>query len=205
MVNDDNIFFDKRNLKYCGKNVIIGKTVRIRKPQDVIIGDNVIIDDFTYIACSLEIGPYVHVSSNCSFIGGAGRVKIGAFSGIATGCRLITGSTNFLSDGLNSPVIPIEYMAEAIVEPIVIEEFVAIGANTVILPGVVAKQGMSVAAQSLLSKKKYREWMLYMGAPAKATMKREGYKMLADGKRILSENKINYEWIGKEQLDIRKG
>jgi UDP-3-O-[3-hydroxymyristoyl] glucosamine N-acyltransferase len=45
----DNIFFDKSKLKYCGKNVIIGKTVRIRKPEDCIIGDNTIIDDFAYM------------------------------------------------------------------------------------------------------------------------------------------------------------
>ena len=29
----DNIFFDKSELKQCGANVIIGKTVRIRTPK----------------------------------------------------------------------------------------------------------------------------------------------------------------------------
>ena len=46
---DENIFFDLSQLKKIGKNVIIGKTVRIRYPELVEIGDNVIIDDFTYI------------------------------------------------------------------------------------------------------------------------------------------------------------
>ena len=41
----DNIFFDKKLLKKCGDNVIIGKTVRIRYPHLVETGDNVIIDD----------------------------------------------------------------------------------------------------------------------------------------------------------------
>ena len=41
----DNIFFDRSKLKYCGENVIIGKTVRIRKPEECIIGDGTIIDD----------------------------------------------------------------------------------------------------------------------------------------------------------------
>ena len=45
----DNIFFDRSKLKYCGENVIIGKTVRIRKPEECIIGDGTIIDDFAYI------------------------------------------------------------------------------------------------------------------------------------------------------------
>ena len=57
----DNIFFDRKDLKKCGDNVIIGKTVRIRYPHLVEIGDNVIIDDFTYISTSLKISSYVHI------------------------------------------------------------------------------------------------------------------------------------------------
>ena len=49
----ENIFFDKSKLKYCGENVIIGKTVRIRKPEEVSIGDGTIIDDFTYFFRSI--------------------------------------------------------------------------------------------------------------------------------------------------------
>ena len=55
-------------LKKCGTNVIIGKTVRIRYPHLVEIGDNVIIDDFTYISTSLKIHSYVHISSGCKLI-----------------------------------------------------------------------------------------------------------------------------------------
>ena len=54
----ENIFFDKKDLLNCGENVIIGKTVRIRSPEKVSIGDNSIIDDFTYISGSIEIGQY---------------------------------------------------------------------------------------------------------------------------------------------------
>lgn len=194
----DNIFFDKKDLKYCGNNVIIGKTVRIRKPSEVVIGDNVIIDDFAYIACPIEIGPYAHVSSNCSFIGGAGKVTIKAFAGVSTGCRLITASTNFLVDGLNAATIPEKYSIDAIAEPIVIEEFVLIGANCVIMPGVVAKRGMAVSAQSVLTKKNYKEWMLYQGNPAKQTIRRDGNEIIKMGKKILLEAGIEYNW-GEEK------
>ena len=61
----ENIFFDRTDLKRCGDNVIIGKTVRIRYPELVSIGDNVIIDDFTYISTELEIGNYVHIAAGC--------------------------------------------------------------------------------------------------------------------------------------------
>ena len=35
MIACDNIFFDKSKLKHLGKNVIIGKLVRIQKPYEI--------------------------------------------------------------------------------------------------------------------------------------------------------------------------
>ena len=64
----DNIFFDTSLLKKCGKNVIIGKTVRIRYPELVELSDNVIIDDFCYISTSLKISSFVHISSGCKIL-----------------------------------------------------------------------------------------------------------------------------------------
>ena len=46
----ENIFFDRSKLKYCGENVIIGKAVRIRKPEDCIILDNTIIEFKPFLA-----------------------------------------------------------------------------------------------------------------------------------------------------------
>ena len=60
----NNIYFDLNDLKKCGKNVIIGKTARIRYPELVSIGDNVIIDDFCYISTELQIKSNVHISSD---------------------------------------------------------------------------------------------------------------------------------------------
>ena len=70
MPANENLFFDPKNLKRLGKNVIIGKTVRIRYPELVEIGDNVIIDDFSYISTGLRIESYVHISSGAKIIGG---------------------------------------------------------------------------------------------------------------------------------------
>ena len=66
----ENIFFDLNKLKSLGKNVIIGKTVRIRYPELVEIGNNVIIDDFTYISTQLKLHSNVHISAGCKIIGG---------------------------------------------------------------------------------------------------------------------------------------
>jgi len=49
----ENIFFDRKDLLSCGEKKKKKKTVRIRNPERVSIGDNTIIDDFTYISGSL--------------------------------------------------------------------------------------------------------------------------------------------------------
>ena len=40
----------------------IGKCVRIRNPENVSIGDNSIINDFTYISSNLELGKYFYIA-----------------------------------------------------------------------------------------------------------------------------------------------
>ena len=75
----NHIFFNLSDLKSVGRNVIIGKTVRIRQPENVIIGDNTIIDDFTYISCAMEIGNNCHIASNVSISGGKGKLTMGNY------------------------------------------------------------------------------------------------------------------------------
>ena len=78
----ENIFFNKKDLLYCGENVIIGKTVRIRKPEECVIDDNTIIDDFAYISCGITIGKNCHIASHVSISGGAGSFFMDDYSTI---------------------------------------------------------------------------------------------------------------------------
>ncbi len=186
----ENLFFDKKELKYCGENVIIGKTVRIRKPQEVIIGDNVIIDDFTYIPCALEIGCYTHIGANCSFIGGPGKVKIGSFVNIAPSCQIVTASNDYYGGELVGPAIPKKFSGEAIVEPIEIGDFVLLACNTTILPGSILPEGMATGAFTLVKKQEYKEWSLYVGIPCKYMSKRDGVKIKESAQHIFNEKDL---------------
>ena len=109
----ENIFFDKSKLKYCGKNVIIGKTVRIRKPEECIIGDNTIIDDFAYISCVIEIGSNCHIASHVSISGGAGKFKMGNYSTISNHCSIHCASSDYSSVSLDLPSVPKELLVTA--------------------------------------------------------------------------------------------
>ena len=183
----ENLFFDKNDLKYCGKNVIIGKTVRIRRPHDVMIGDNVIIDDFSYIPCALEIGSYTHIGASCSMIGGSGKIAIGSFVNIAPSCQIVTASNDYKGGGLVEPAIPVEYAGEPIIEPVIINDFVLLACNTTVLPGAILPEGMSTGAFTLVRKQDYMPWSLYVGVPAKYHCSRDGCQMKATAKKLLEE------------------
>lgn len=180
-----NIFFSKKDLKYCGENVIIGKTVRIRRPHLVSIGDNVIIDDFTYIPCSLDIGDYTHIGASTCFIGGAGMVRIGSFVNIAPSCQIVTATNDYYSGGLVGPTIPPEFGDDPIVSPVSVSSFVLLGCQTVVLPGTTLPEGLSTGAMTLLRNADYSPWTLYVGNPCRPLGQRDGTVMKRQAKRLM--------------------
>ena len=115
----DNIFFDLKKLKYLGKNVIIGKCVRIRHPERVIIDDYAIIDDFTYISTKLSVGKFVHIGSNSVIQGGQGECSFADFSGCSPGCKIITCSDDYIS-GLACPQIPQKFKGNMVIGRVIL-------------------------------------------------------------------------------------
>lgn len=161
----NNIFFDVKKLKHCGKNVIIGKTVRIRHPELVEIGDHVIIDDFTYISTALKVDRYVHIASGACLIGGKkAKVTIGSFSTVAPHVVLAAGSDDYFS-GIATPLVPDEFKGNVVIGTITIGKHVIVGAGSVVLPNVTLSDGSAIGALSLV-KISTDPWVLYAGIPA---------------------------------------
>lgn len=174
---NDNIFFDRSQLKSCGQNVIIGKTVRIRYPEQVSLADNVIIDDFTYISTALDLAEYVHIASSCKLIGGPkSAVKMEAFSTLAPNVVLSAGSDDYRS-GIAGPFVPQEFKANAVIGRICIGRHCIVGANTTVLPDVRLFDGASVGAQSLV-KNDLAEWTLNAGVPTRVIGRRNSTEVL---------------------------
>ncbi len=162
----DNIFFDINKLKSCGKNVIIGKTVRIRYPELVEIGDNVIIDDFTYISTQLRIHDNVHISSGSKIIGGReALVEMKEFSTLAPNVVLSAGTDDYIG-GIATPMVPMEFKGEAIIGNIILNKHCIVGAGSVILPNVTFHEGACIGALSMANKD-LDAWKLYAGVPAR--------------------------------------
>lgn len=168
----ENIFFDLDKLNACGKNVIIGKTVRIRYPELVEIGDNVIIDDFTYISTALKIHNNVHISAGCKIIGGQRAfVEMKEFSTLAPNVVLSAGSDDYFG-GIATPLVPIEFKGNVLIGTIILNKHCIVGAGSVVLPNVTFQEGACIGALSLVNKN-LDEYSLYVGIPCKKIKNRE--------------------------------
>ena len=157
----------KLELAQVGQDVIIWSQAKIVSPEVITIGDSVIIDDFVFIMCgkSTQIGSFVHIGSFTSITGG-GELVMEDFTGLSGGVRVYTGNEDYSGGCLTNPSVPKPYRLPTR-SFIHIKKHAIVGANTVILPGVVIGEGAAIGANSLVTKD-CSPWKIYFGSPAKA-------------------------------------
>lgn len=164
--------------KNCGKETFISRNVEIRRPHLISIGNHAAIDSGFYCTIKADIGDYVHIGPYVSIVGGIdGYLKMGNFSTIAAGCRLICVSDEHLGEGLVGPTIPKKYQDRHIIAPIIFESFASIATNVVVFPGVTLGEGSVVGACSLVTKST-KPWTIYRGIPAKPIKQRIKEKII---------------------------
>ena len=158
--------------KFIGNDVRISDFSVITRPNLATIKNHVAIDQFVTITTEVEINDYVHISPNCSIIGGANsKVIFEEHSGMAAGSRVIAGGADFNAGGLTNPQVPIEYRTE-IYSTVIFKKFAILGTNSVVLPGVVLGEGSVIGANSLVTSDT-EPWTIYAGNPAKPIKKRK--------------------------------
>lgn len=173
-----NLFFDEAALAHRGRNVIIGKAVRIRYPELVHLGDNVIIDDFTHISVGLRCNRFVHISAGAKLIGGrTATIRFGDFSTLAPNVVLAAGSDDYLA-GIATPLVPRHFKGAVEIGDITLGRHCIVGANSTVLPNVTFGDGACLGAQSL-AKTNLDAWVLYAGAPARRLKTRDRATILA--------------------------
>lgn len=161
-VSDDTL----AGFRKVGSNVRIFPGAKVFGREHIIIGDNVIIDDFVFIYATapMFIGSYVHIASFSSIAGG-GVVVLEDFSGLSSGVRIISGSEDFLGGGLTNPTIPEKYR-KVYRSFVRVGRHAIIGANAVILPGVTVGAGCAVGSGAVVNKS-LEPWGVYVGSPAR--------------------------------------
>lgn len=176
--------YDYSLLKRCGEDVFISALVEIRRPHLVTVGSHVAIDSGVYITTQAEIGDYIHIAPYVTVIGGeSGILKMGDFTTIAAGSRIVCGSDDHLGEGFVGPTIPSRYRDQVTIAPVIFERFSSIGTNVVVLTGVTLAEGSVVGACSLVTKNT-EPWTIYTGVPAKPVKMRKKEKMLAYAKEL---------------------
>ncbi len=179
--------FYKSLLGKVGRNVIFGKSLTIRHPHKIYIGDNVVIDDYavldakgtdnrgiyigdnvmigrnTVISCkngNITIGDNTNIAMNC-FIQSAKEVKIGKNVLLAAYCYVIGGG-NHETDRTDIPIIA----QGQIVKGITIENNCWIGAGVKILDSVTIDSDSIIGAGAVVTKS-VPEFSVAVGVPAK--------------------------------------
>lgn len=153
--------------KSIGKNVRIASNCKIVGLKNISVGDNVIIDSFCTIIVPegyLKIGSFVHIGAFCHILASEG-VEIKDFSGLSQGVKLYSKTDDLSGKSLTNPTIPRAYKNTK-KGKVVLNEYVVIGAGSVVLPNVNIGVGSSVGAISLVTTN-LSSWTMYYGNPLK--------------------------------------
>ena len=167
MVSDGNMGESaKRSLKKCGEDVKIYPLAKIVKPDVVEVGDNSMIDDFTFIygGGGIKIGRYVHIASFVSIIGG-GELELGDYAVLACGSRILTGTDTYYGGKRMSTALP-EEQRNVVRSNVVVEKDAFVGMNTVVHPNVRIEEGAIIGSNSLVLKD-VEPWSINVGSPCK--------------------------------------
>ena len=177
--------YDHKLLRACGEDTFISTNVEIKRPHLFTIGKHAAIDSGFYCTVQAELKDYIHIGPYVTVVGGpTGLLRMGNFTNIAAGGRIVCGSDEYMGDGLiGPPTIPDKYRDRIVVEPVTLDNFVNIGTNAVVLPGVTLKEGCVIGASALVTKDT-EPWTIYYGIPAKPIKLRPKEKMLEAAKAL---------------------
>lgn len=154
-----------------GRHVYISRSATIDHPERVSVGDRVRIDAFSCIIASkpVRIGSHVHLGTSVT-INAVADVVIGDYSGIAAGTKIFTSDDDYGGEYLTGPTVETSD-SNITIAPVIIGQHCIVGANSVVLPGTVLKDGVAVGALSLV-KGELAEWNIFGGVPARRLKER---------------------------------
>jgi galactoside O-acetyltransferase len=156
--------------KSIGENVKISKFCSIYQPYLIEIGNNVRIDDFCKLNGKIKIGSCIHIASYTCLMGSMG-IEICDFVQISIKSLLLSATDDFSGEYLVGPQAPLKYR-KITGGKIILEKHAAIGANSMIMPGITMKCGSVLGAYSFLTRDT-KPWMIYWGIPARALKERQ--------------------------------
>jgi acetyltransferase-like isoleucine patch superfamily enzyme len=176
------------NFRAIGTNVLISDKASLYNTNNISIGSNVRIDDFTILSAGdagIEIGDFVHIACFVSLIGNE-KIKIGNYCGISARTSIYSSSDDYSGEFLFGPMInnDLKMIDSA---PVIVKDYSIIAANCMIMPGVIVQEGVATGAFTFMNKS-LDPWSIYVGIPAKKikSRKRSLITLIQENKHKLS-------------------
>ncbi len=152
-----------------GENCVFETAVLVFHPENISLGDRVYIGHQTilkaYYKNTLKVGSGTWIGQQC-FIHSAGGLEIGENVGIGPGVKILTSQHELLDSDLPIMHQEIEFT------PVRIGMGCDIGANAVILPGVILGEFCQVGAGAVVTKS-FPDHSVLTGVPASLQRKFE--------------------------------
>lgn len=171
-----------------GKNCKISRNAVLYNPEQLSIGNNVRIDDFTTISGKVVLGDYIHIAQFCGLYGGSEGIFMDDFSGLSSRVVVYATSNDYSGKSLTNPTVPMRYKDTDQNSVVRLGKHVVVGTTSVILPGVNIGIGCSVGSMSMISKD-CEPWGIYAGSPARR-IKERSQNLLELEKQLRVEEKI---------------
>ena len=172
--------------KSLGIDVKISDKASIYNCDQIEIGDYSRIDDFCVISGKIKIGRNVHVAAFCLLAGGEKGIVIEDFSGLAYKVQVFSQSDDYSGQTMTNPTVLSQFKNE-MKKIIIIERHSIIGAGSMVLPGVILKEGTAIGAMSLV-RKSTMSWSIYIGNPAKKIKDRKKDLLKLEKKYLAREH-----------------
>jgi galactoside O-acetyltransferase len=178
VIKSNNSFYTNEELlgiglKYIGRKVLISRKASIYSPENITLGDNVRIDDFTILSASggsIEIKNHIHIAAFCNLIG-KGGIVMDDYSGLSSRVSLYSATDDFSGNYLIGPIME-ESCINVITGRIKLEKYCQIGTSSSVLPNVSLGEGAILGAHSF-AKSNIQPWQIHAGTPAKFIKKRQ--------------------------------
>jgi galactoside O-acetyltransferase len=171
---------------YVGRDIKVFRSSVLVNCANIHLGDGCQIDDFVHIISSkrVHIGRRVHIACFSSIAGG-GEVTLEDYAGLSAGCRLISGTEDFLGGGMTNPCVPEKYrnVTRSFIH---VKKHAILGTNTIVHPGVTIHEGVATSSGTIVNKD-LEAWSIYGGPLAKRIRERPKDVIVALEKDLIQE------------------
>jgi acetyltransferase-like isoleucine patch superfamily enzyme len=170
-----------------GPAAIISPNIRVRCPDQFVVGPGSIVDDFCYFSTKVRVGRCAHIASGCSVAGGAAHLFVlGDFSSLSSGVKVWCASNDFVNDVVC--ILPPgagEIGARPIEGDVIFERLTGVGANAVVMPDNRVPEGTVIGALSFVPARfPFEPWSVYAGTPIRLIRRRNRDNVLAQLDRL---------------------